>query len=268
MSRTTDESLAQQTVRPACPEGCWQPPGGGPFDFEVAIPGGADQDDLMLVVWSGLASDDPSNALTYPLRCPPPPPPPPLSRPPPPQGTGAPGRIRTCDLPLRRRLLCPLSYGDVARSLRARHRVWPGHDPRVRNWAGNLEYRARRFHRADVRRAAPGDRPRDPRSDAGSRHSFNDIADTTGDLVSLATIEMPRDVGDGDRSGTRRAVTVDGGIRMASCVSTGPRASRSTTWLVAASQVAAWRDRHARVRGSRGSPRRPRSSALELVRRW
>ncbi len=25
---------------------------------------------------------------------------------------GAPGRIRTCDLPLRRRLLCPLSYGD------------------------------------------------------------------------------------------------------------------------------------------------------------
>ena len=27
-------------------------------------------------------------------------------------GDGAPGRIRTCDLPLRRRLLCPLSYGD------------------------------------------------------------------------------------------------------------------------------------------------------------
>jgi hypothetical protein len=26
---------------------------------------------------------------------------------------GAPGRIRTCDLPLRRRLLCPLSYGDI-----------------------------------------------------------------------------------------------------------------------------------------------------------
>ena len=27
---------------------------------------------------------------------------------------GAPARIRTWDLPLRRRLLCPLSYGDVA----------------------------------------------------------------------------------------------------------------------------------------------------------
>ena len=29
---------------------------------------------------------------------------------------GAPGRIRTCDLPLRRRLLCPLSYGDQRES--------------------------------------------------------------------------------------------------------------------------------------------------------
>ena len=29
-------------------------------------------------------------------------------------GGGIPGRIRTCDLPLRRRLLCPLSYGDSA----------------------------------------------------------------------------------------------------------------------------------------------------------
>ena len=68
VSRTTDESLARQTVRPACPEGCWQPPGGGPFEFEIAVPGGADQDDLMLVVWSGPANDDPSNAVTYPLR--------------------------------------------------------------------------------------------------------------------------------------------------------------------------------------------------------
>jgi germination protein M len=68
VSRTTDEPLARQTVRPACPEGCWQPPGGGPFEFEIAIPGGADQDDLMLVVWSGPANDDPSNAVSYPLR--------------------------------------------------------------------------------------------------------------------------------------------------------------------------------------------------------
>jgi hypothetical protein len=30
---------------------------------------------------------------------------------------GVPGRIRTCDLPLRRRLLCPLSYGDAVSCL-------------------------------------------------------------------------------------------------------------------------------------------------------
>ena len=42
----------------------------------------------------------------------------------------------------------------------------------------------------------------------GSRHSFNDIADTTGDLVSLA--RMPR-VFELDRAA--RTVTVDGGVR-------------------------------------------------------
>jgi hypothetical protein len=29
------------------------------------------------------------------------------------KGLSVPGRIRTCDRPLRRRLLCPLSYGDT-----------------------------------------------------------------------------------------------------------------------------------------------------------
>jgi hypothetical protein len=68
VSRTTDESLVQQTVRPTCPTGCWQPPGGGEFEFPIAVPGGEDQDDLMLVVWWGPANDDPSNAVSYPLR--------------------------------------------------------------------------------------------------------------------------------------------------------------------------------------------------------
>ena len=68
MSRTTDESLVRQTVGPTCPTGCWQPPGGGAFEFQIAVPGGADQDDLMLVVWSGPANDDPSSAVSYPLR--------------------------------------------------------------------------------------------------------------------------------------------------------------------------------------------------------
>ena len=40
-------------------------------------------------------------------------------------GGGAPGRIRTCDLPLRRRLLCPLSYGDVAGVYRASASIRP-----------------------------------------------------------------------------------------------------------------------------------------------
>ena len=68
VNRITDESLARQTVRPTCPAGCWQPPGGGAFEFEMAVPGGPDQDDLMLVVWWGPANDDPSNAVSYPLR--------------------------------------------------------------------------------------------------------------------------------------------------------------------------------------------------------
>jgi xylitol oxidase len=42
----------------------------------------------------------------------------------------------------------------------------------------------------------------------GSRHSFNDIADTTGDLVSMA--RMPRVI---EIDANARTVTVDGGIR-------------------------------------------------------
>ncbi|MBP2435888.1 D-arabinono-1,4-lactone oxidase [Microbacterium amylolyticum] len=76
-----------------------------------------------------------------------------------------------------------------------------------RNWAGNLVYRAERLAApktqeelsavlAEARRA----------SVIGTRHCFNDIADTTGTLISLA--EMPREidvVGDAVRvsAGTR-----------------------------------------------------------------
>jgi xylitol oxidase len=77
------------------------------------------------------------------------------------------------------------------------------------NWAGNLAYRARRILeprsldelQALVRTSARL-RP------LGSRHSFNDIADTDGDLVSLAA--MPRLI-EVDRA--RETVTVDGGVR-------------------------------------------------------
>jgi xylitol oxidase len=79
----------------------------------------------------------------------------------------------------------------------------------LRNWAGNHAYGARAIHtptsveelQAVVRSSATL-RP------LGSRHSFNDIADTGGDLVSWT--RMPR-VFELDRAARR--VTVDGGVR-------------------------------------------------------
>ncbi len=78
-----------------------------------------------------------------------------------------------------------------------------------RNWAGNVTYGAARFHEPasvtavqSLVAAATNVRA------VGSRHSFNAIADTDGDLVSLAA--MPRHVEIDAQAGT---VTIDGGIR-------------------------------------------------------
>ncbi|MEU5790858.1 FAD-binding protein [Micromonospora purpureochromogenes] len=69
-----------------------------------------------------------------------------------------------------------------------------------RNWAGNVAYAARRFHRPstvdELRRLVAGsDRIRA----VGTGHSFNRLGDTTGDLVSLAglppTVEVDRERG-------------------------------------------------------------------------
>jgi alditol oxidase len=77
------------------------------------------------------------------------------------------------------------------------------------NWAGNVTYRAGTLHLPrsvdDVRsivRAARRLRP------LGTRHSFNDIADTDGDQISLAEVE-PRLAIDP----AARTVTVDAGQR-------------------------------------------------------
>lgn len=80
---------------------------------------------------------------------------------------------------------------------------------RVTNWAGNVVFRARRVHRPNsvdqVRSlVASGG----PLRVLGSGHSFNRMADTTGDLVSLAG--LPRVV---EVSADRTSVRVDGGIR-------------------------------------------------------
>ena len=79
----------------------------------------------------------------------------------------------------------------------------------VTNWAGNITFGARRLHRPaalpELREiiAAGG-----PVRILGSGHSFNRMADTTGDLVSLGS--LPRVV---EIAADRRTVRVDGGIR-------------------------------------------------------
>ncbi|MFG2100777.1 FAD-binding protein [Micromonospora echinaurantiaca] len=60
-----------------------------------------------------------------------------------------------------------------------------------RNWAGNVHYAARRFHRPDTvdelrRLVAGSDRIRV----VGTGHSFNRLGDTGGDLVSLAGLPL------------------------------------------------------------------------------
>ena len=81
--------------------------------------------------------------------------------------------------------------------------------PELRNWAGNHAYRAPRLHEPEsldelrsVVAAATEARV------LGTRHSFNDLADTDGELISLA--RMPRVL---EVDPERRTATVDGGAR-------------------------------------------------------
>jgi xylitol oxidase len=79
----------------------------------------------------------------------------------------------------------------------------------VKNWAGNVEYRAARLHEPasleELRELVRG--VRGLRA-LGSRHSFSDIADTSGDHVSLA--RMPRRI---DIDPIGHTVTVNAAIR-------------------------------------------------------
>ncbi|NYI04095.1 FAD-binding protein [Allostreptomyces psammosilenae] len=77
------------------------------------------------------------------------------------------------------------------------------------NWAGNVTFRAQRFHRPtsldELRRVVAGsERVRA----LGTGHSFNRIADTSGDLVSVA--DLPAEVRLDTENST---VTVGGGVR-------------------------------------------------------
>ncbi|MDQ2965537.1 MAG: FAD-binding protein, partial [Chloroflexota bacterium] len=77
------------------------------------------------------------------------------------------------------------------------------------NWAGNHAYRAANLHEPEsIEQVQEIVRSARSLRALGTRHSFNDIADTTGDLLSLR--RMPR-IFDLDRgAGTIR---VDGGVR-------------------------------------------------------
>jgi xylitol oxidase len=78
-----------------------------------------------------------------------------------------------------------------------------------RNWAGNVEYGAAHFHAptsiAEVQSiVAASTKVRA----VGSRHSFNTIADTNGDQVSLSGLERVVEI-----DTQARTVTVDGGVK-------------------------------------------------------
>jgi xylitol oxidase len=77
------------------------------------------------------------------------------------------------------------------------------------NWAGNHAYVAARLHEpGSIEELQEVVRKTGSLRVLGSRHSFNDIADTTGDLISMR--RLPRTVDLDPVAGT---VTIDGGVR-------------------------------------------------------
>lgn len=83
-------------------------------------------------------------------------------------------------------------------------------DP-LRNWAGHFTFGAGRFHAptnvADIQRIVHDARKLRV---VGSRHSFNTIADTDGDLLSLRQLKRRIDI-----DSAARTVTIDGGVTYA-----------------------------------------------------
>ncbi|MEY2582367.1 MAG: alditol oxidase [Ilumatobacteraceae bacterium] len=78
-----------------------------------------------------------------------------------------------------------------------------------RNWAGNVSYRATHFHNpTSVEQVQSTVAAATKVRAVGSRHSFNTIADTTGEQVSLSA--LPRVV---ELDVQARTVTVDGGVK-------------------------------------------------------
>src|SRR5689334_19188120 len=82
---------------------------------------------------------------------------------------------------------------------------------RATNWAGNITYEAERIHRpesvAELQRVVAG--AGHVRA-LGSRHSFNAVADSPGELVSLADLPPMMDI-----AADRASVTVAAGTTYA-----------------------------------------------------
>ena len=77
------------------------------------------------------------------------------------------------------------------------------------NWAGNYVYRAGRIHQPETVEQIQELVARRQRVKAlGTRHSFNDIADSAGDLISLEHFNKIIGL---DRE--RQTVTVEAGVR-------------------------------------------------------
>ena len=78
----------------------------------------------------------------------------------------------------------------------------------LRNWAGNISFSTDRVHHPEtvgqVQEIVRGSRQVRV---LGSRHSFNAIADSTGDLIFLDRLEPVLEV-----DATRRQITIDGGV--------------------------------------------------------
>jgi alditol oxidase len=81
--------------------------------------------------------------------------------------------------------------------------------PRLRNWAGNYQYNAARIHHPETLQQLQElvGRGKNIRA-LGTRHSFNDIADSTQELISLENFDQILSL---DKE--RLRVTVEGGIR-------------------------------------------------------
>ena len=89
----------------------------------------------------------------------------------------------------------------------------PGDDDLGRNWAGNVTFASEHVHGPtsveDVQRIVAAAHAADRRVHAaGSRHSFSDVADTDGDMISMTALDGVVSI---DRAG--QTVTVEGGIR-------------------------------------------------------